>query len=384
MKGFTPLKGFKYIENFADGGEGVIHLKDPIGTVVDECGNLCYGISGSSFAYEMDYLQKVCSNITIKINSGGGSVLDGYSIISSILNCKVPCNTVIEGLAASIAAVIAVAGKKCFITDYGTFMIHSVSGGDGDKKILDIFESTLVTILTARCNKTAEEVADMMKKETWMKPAEALAAGFVDEILPTDKKFKAAKKTTNVYELANIYNSLTTKKPMKKTTTLLNIAEDSSDDLISSKIEELKNKATADAAELATTKTKLAALEAKEVENKTAAETKLKADATEVVNKAVTDKKITSEEAAEYINKASTSESDLKFVKNTLDKIGGVKTAATRVDNIVGNDKKVTVAGREAWTIRDWEKKDPKGLKDMLDNDKPAYDALYNAYYKKK
>lgn len=373
------MKDFKYIKNYAEGGEGTILLYDAIGTLVDPEGRIIYGISGSSFAQEMQYLQKVCSSINIRINSVGGSVIDGYSIVSAILNSKVPCNTYIDGLAASISAVIAVSGNKCFISDYGTMMIHSVSGGD-NKDVLDIFENTIVTILSNRCGKTKDEVAAMMVKETWMKPAEALEMGFVDGIIPSEKKMKI-KKTENVFALANLYNSLINKPNMKKSTSLLNIAEDAGDDLMSSKIADLKAENEALKAKNAENEAKLADIAAKELEAKNAADAKLKSDAEAVVNKGVADKKITAEEAVELLNTASSSEANLKSVTNILAKIGTVKNAI-RVDEVINSGKK-SGADKDAWTIRDWEKKDPKGLKEMAENNKAEYDELYNAYYKK-
>ena len=121
------MNKFKYIKNISE-DVATINLHGPIGDYVDNSGNLVSGISGSSFANEMQYLQNNCSKINVRINSIGGNVIDGYSIVSAILNSVVRCDTYIDGLAASIAGVIAVAGKKCYMADFGTLMIHNPSG----------------------------------------------------------------------------------------------------------------------------------------------------------------------------------------------------------------------------------------------------------------
>ena len=88
---------FKYIKNIVE-EEATILLYDQIGDSVDENGMYKSGISGSSFAYEMQYLQDKCKKINVRINSIGGNVLDGYSIVSAILNSKIKCDTARDNL----------------------------------------------------------------------------------------------------------------------------------------------------------------------------------------------------------------------------------------------------------------------------------------------
>jgi len=125
----------------------------------------------------------------VRINSIGGSVIDGYSIVSAILNSKVPCNTYIDGLAASIAGVIAMSGKKCYMADFGTLMMHNPSGGN-DSNVLDLVKSTLVTILSNRTKLDEATVNNMMDAETWLSAGQCLEMGIVDEIVSSNKKLK--------------------------------------------------------------------------------------------------------------------------------------------------------------------------------------------------
>lgn len=380
------VKDFKYIKNVINGGVGIIDLKEPIGTIVDDKGNLIYGISGSAFSREMQYLQEQCTLIKVHINSVGGSVLDAFSIYSAILNSKVPVHTYIDGLAASSAAVIAVAGQKCFMADYGMMMIHSVSGGDDDE-VTTMFENSIVTMLSTRCKMKSEEVAAMMKKETWMKPAEALKMGFVDEITPSDKKVNVSiKKTKNLFELANHFNTHLNKPNMKNTAKLLNIVEESNDETFAAKVTELQNALKKAETERDELKAKNDELNKEKVEKEEAAKTDLTNRATTLVNKAVVDKKTTADEASNLIEIASQSEKGFTTVSNLLNGVSTVKNAVHRVDTDLKNandEVKKKTDARKDWTILDWQQKDPDGLENMLENDKASYDNLYNAYYKK-
>jgi len=154
-----------------------------------------------------------------------------------MLSCKVPCNTYIDGLAASIAGVIALAGKKCYMMDYGTLMLHNPSGGN-DKAVTDLVKQTLVTLISNRCSKTADEISVMMDAETWLTSAEALNSGFVDEVLTSGKKIRM--KQDSLYNMAIVYNKLINPKTntMNKVTDFLKLKNEADEDSIVSAIKE--------------------------------------------------------------------------------------------------------------------------------------------------
>lgn len=188
------------------GGEGTILIYKEIGNSVSKDGRMIYGVNGSEFAAEMLYLQERCKNITVRINSIGGSVLDGYSIASSIYNCSVPVTTVIDGLAASTAlwcACAAPVGNRKAM-DFSTGMIHASSGAS-DNEVQNIIDNSINTILTNRCKLKTEDIKSMMEKETWLDCKDMLKHGFIDEIVSTNKKVSASK---NLAEMATIYNKL--------------------------------------------------------------------------------------------------------------------------------------------------------------------------------
>lgn len=322
----------------------------------------------------MLYLAQNCTKINVRINSIGGNVLDGYAIVSAILNSKVPCNTYIDGLAASIAGVIAVAGKKCYMMDYGTLMMHNANGSD-DKELLKLVNSTIVTILSNRTSKTAEEITELMKKETYMNADEALAMGIVDEIVPSTKKIKVNKESLS--NMAIIYNKLIQTKP--KMENVLNKLSVKNEDEAVLAIDSLNT-------EIETLKTskkeledKVAEFEAKELEVANAAKEKLKLEATSLIEKAISEKKIKEEEKEEMITNAI---SNFSFVSNMLSKINAVKNAV-KIFDLKTVETKGGKEDRSSWTIRDWEIKDSKGLMEMKNTSPDQYTELFTTFYKK-
>lgn len=373
---------FKYIKNIAeDNSEATILLYNQIGSTVDGNGNITYGIDGSSFAWEMQYLQDKCKKINVRINSIGGSVLDGYAIISSIINSKVPCDTYIDGLAASIAGVIAISGKKVYMMDYGTLMLHNPQGG-GDKALLDLVKDTLVKLFSNRTSQDAEVVSKMMDKETWMGANEAKEKGMVDEIISSGKKIKI-KESESLYNMALIYNKLINpKKNMNLITNKLGLDENSSEDVIVSKIEELSNSleeanriAEEAKAENERIKSELDAAK----EQLTTIEAEKEAHKNAEIEAMVNSFNVKEEDRERIVNLAKV---DFEAVKNMLSK----QTVKEPV-KVFDFKNVVTAKGtedRSAWTIRDWEKKDPAGLAKIKNSTPEVYNEMFNAHYKKK
>ena len=156
----------------------------------------------------MQYLQDKCKKINVRINSIGGNVLDGYSIVSAILNSTVKCDTYIDGLAASISGVIAMAGDKCYMADYGTMMLHNPIGGNSED-VLALVKNTLVTILSKRTKLDEDTINKMMDEETWLNADQCMEMGLVDFVVKSDKKMKMS--TNSLTEMAFIYNKLINK-----------------------------------------------------------------------------------------------------------------------------------------------------------------------------
>ena len=132
--------------------------------------------------------------LEIEINSPGGSIFDGYNIYNEILSLRergVVVIATVTGMAASMASVICMACDTVRMVPHGRMMIHEASQGvRGNAEdlrkaadLLDGISNDIATIYAKRTKKPAEEVREMMKKETWMNSKEAKKAGFIDEIV---------------------------------------------------------------------------------------------------------------------------------------------------------------------------------------------------------
>lgn len=146
------------------------------------------GITAKGFQKELSEIK--AGQIDLHINSCGGLCFDGITIHNLIKQHPAYVTTYIDGLAASIASVIALAGDKVIMAENALFMIHKASGmvmGNSDDMRdfagkLDKVNSSISTTYTSKTKKDEAEINDMMKAETWMTADEAFEMGFVDEI----------------------------------------------------------------------------------------------------------------------------------------------------------------------------------------------------------
>ena len=173
----------------------VIFNKDKREATIRMYGVIGRDVNGNEMAHELSSLDTDTDTIHLLINSNGGDVSQGLSIVSAILSAKAFVHAHINGIAASMAAVIAISADKVSMQDYAKLMIHDpyfVGKGtermsDRDKKCLASVTDTLRTILSRRgCQK--DKVAKLMSDETWFSADEAKAAGLVDEVVSTPRK----------------------------------------------------------------------------------------------------------------------------------------------------------------------------------------------------
>lgn len=133
--------------------------------------------------------------ITVRINSGGGDVFAGCDIYNMLKTYEGDVTIEIHGLCASIASVIAMAGK-CKMSPLAEIMIHNVSTqASGDYRdmehTVEILKKANKTIANAYIMKAGldeNKIKQMMDKETWLTAEEALELGLIDEIMFTNEK----------------------------------------------------------------------------------------------------------------------------------------------------------------------------------------------------
>lgn len=167
--------------------------------VYGDIGGWMDGIGADEFARELKSLK--VTEITARINSGGGSVFEGQAIYNSLVNHSAKVNVVIDGIAASIASVIAMAGDNISITEGSHIMVHkpwSMAMGDANSmrkeaEVLDSLESGIIDIYAARTGKSRDQLEKWVANETWFKGASAVDAGFADSVIPAKRKENFAK-----------------------------------------------------------------------------------------------------------------------------------------------------------------------------------------------
>lgn len=169
--------------------------------IYDEIGY--FGISAKDFLTELANVGN--RKITLRINSPGGSVFDGTAIYNRLKDHAPGVDVKIDGLAASIASVIAMAGSKITMAENALLMIHNASGvamGNADDMrqladTLDKIDGTIAGTYARKTGRDASEMSALMDSETWFTAAEALAGGFIDEI---DEPIKVAAKFSGSIE----------------------------------------------------------------------------------------------------------------------------------------------------------------------------------------
>lgn len=156
------------------------------------------GITAKSFSDMLKELGNVKA-LDIYINSGGGSVFDGIAIYNQIRRFDGERVVYVDGIAASIASVIAMAGDKINIAANGMLMIHdpwglSVGTSEDMRQYadsLDKVRDTIVGTYVAKTGRAEKEVGDWMAAETWMNAKESLDRGFATAIVEAGEPVSA-------------------------------------------------------------------------------------------------------------------------------------------------------------------------------------------------
>lgn len=146
------------------------------------------GVEAKQFCQELATIKT--ANIDLHINSPGGSVFDGLAIYNALQRHPANVTSYVDGLAASIASVIALAGSKVVMAENALFMIHNPWGfaqgsAEDMRKCADVLDKCKDSIMVAYRNKTGLDDAALsaaMDAETWYSAEEAQSAGFVDEV----------------------------------------------------------------------------------------------------------------------------------------------------------------------------------------------------------
>lgn len=157
-------------------------------SIYDEIG--FWGVTAQSFSKDLKALGNDLKQINLHIHSPGGDVFDGIAIYNLLKNHPANVTVYIDGLAASMASVIAMAGNEVIMPENAMMMIHKpwgIQGGDAEDMrkyadLLDKVENTLIPAYANKTGKTPEELAEMLSAETWLNGKECVEQGFADKL----------------------------------------------------------------------------------------------------------------------------------------------------------------------------------------------------------
>ncbi|HHF6567150.1 ClpP-like prohead protease/major capsid protein fusion protein [Haemophilus influenzae] len=157
-------------------------------SIYDEIGY--WGITAKSFSKDLKALGNNLKQINLHIHSPGGDVFDGIAIYNLLKNHPANVTVYIDGLAASMASVIAMAGNEVIMPENAMMMIHKpwgIQGGDAEDMrkyadLLDKVENTLIPAYASKTGKNTEELAEMLSAETWLNGKECVEQGFADKL----------------------------------------------------------------------------------------------------------------------------------------------------------------------------------------------------------
>lgn len=208
VKGYKP--GSLFARASDKPSEGAMYIYEAIGGWFG-------GVTADGVRQALDALKGV-ETLNVYINSEGGDVFEAKAIYTQLQRFAAKKVVHIDGLAASAATFIAMAGDEIVTAPEATWMIHDAWGIEvgnadamrayGDR--LDMLSADIAQIYSKRTGATVDEMRDLMKSETWMNAQEALDKKFTDRLAKYDDEDdeddeKAAVKPSGV--LALIVNS---------------------------------------------------------------------------------------------------------------------------------------------------------------------------------
>lgn len=165
-----------------------------------------------------DELMSGSGDITVWINSPGGDCVAAAQIYNLLMDYKGNVTVKIDGIAASAASVVAMAGTKVLVSPVSMLMIHNpmtVAMGNSEEmqKAIEMLAEVKESIINAyeiKTNMSRAKISHLMDAETWMDANKAVELGFADEIMKRvgDNGALDAPEVSMLYSQAAITNSL--------------------------------------------------------------------------------------------------------------------------------------------------------------------------------
>lgn len=374
-------------------------------------------IDGDIIAKQINELngQNDVDLIIERINSNGGQVTNGLSLVAANLRSKVEIHTYNDGLAASMAGIILLTGNKVFAADYSQLMLHEpqlwnetieTTKDEKTKNGLIAIRDSLSVIIQNRTGKDKSEVDKVLKNETWYNAKTAQEHGYIDEVVSFAKKPKLKdsisadelmiavtafyKKEVDtqkkIIEFTNINNTnMETVKNLKMFNAFLGINENAGEVDMFKEVQKIVTSNDELTKEVADKITEIADLTKNngilkdEVKGyKETAEASRKEKIELLINGAVEAGKITEDAKEDYQNLAELDEKGFEYVKKAIEKIKPYESISKKIDNSLSPKE---IEKRKDWTWKDYHKAGE--LANVKDNDLELYKELYKEKFGK-
>lgn len=363
-----------------------------------------YGFIGEGEEIEYKHFQntfrnlvKNNKNLTQRIHCGGGSVFEGFAIYDLIRSSECKVKTIVEGMAASMGSILALAGDTIEMAENAFFMLHAPTvGAWGDKnkiegtlKLLVKCEERLFNIYKERTTASDETIRDWFDggKDAWLDAEQSLEIKLCDSI----NKPKKTRKLENKIEVENktqkeifetlsnklkidpkITNSKSKTQEMKKQLVLM---------MMSSGLFAV-NAMTEETPDIDVQKhlDTLIAKAKKADDLQTELEGVKETNATALVATALRSGKITASEKEQWEGYAK---DNYAMASTALTRMSGKPDPNNKLDRQPPSpdadpDQPEVMNGREKWTFDQWQEKDPKGLAKLENESQEAFDKLFN------
>ena len=171
-----------------------------------------------------DELNAGTGDVVIWINSPGGDCVAASQIYTMLMDYKGHITVKIDGIAASAASVIAMAGTEVLMSPTSLLMIHNpltVAIGDSEEMqkaiaMLDEVKESIINAYELKTGMSRAKLAHLMDAETWMNANKAIELGFVDGILTDEKKHTQSDDVVFSFSRRAVTNSLLNKVQRKQ------------------------------------------------------------------------------------------------------------------------------------------------------------------------
>lgn len=362
-----------------------------------------YGYIGKYDEFDYKKFQQVFrdalqahNDLTIRMHCGGGSVYEGLAIYDLIRNSEGHTKVIVEGMAASMGGVIALAGDEIEMSDNAFFMMHAVTAGcHGTKndfknglQQIENCEERLGKIFKERTSADTGTINTWFNsgQDHWLDSDKCKQLGICDHVIKPTKKRKNQKDAESIvnktpeqaFECFNLYpeppeeNSINQHNDMKKEAIFAallaaglagKLTALSSDKEFEQHLEDIFGKAK----------------KADTLENELKDFKVSQADV--LISGALKSGKITSTEKDEWKKDAI---ENYALVAKSLERMSGKPDPNGKLERqkpAIDTHQHELLNGREKWTFSEWQEKDPKGLERLNEEAKEEFEKLFNTEF---